>query len=131
MAQNGNAFAYADRLLRNDPNIAFQALALNGTALAHLGEALRSDANQILLQARPHVTAAWCCAEVTRNEGAEEYPQAYIVPAWVPLDSERHRELALRWLARRPLGVLDLPQTFRGYIHRSIRSHTHTDIRLS
>ena len=51
VAQNGNAFGYADRLLREDPNIAFQALALNGTALAHLGEALRSDANQILLQA--------------------------------------------------------------------------------
>eukprot|EP00913_Durusdinium_trenchii_P028023 g26274.t1 len=88
VAENGNAFCYAERVLRHDPNIAFQALALNGTALPHLGEALRSDANQVLLQ-------------VTRNEGVEEYTQPYIVPAWVPLDKERHREVVLRWLARR------------------------------
>ncbi|CAJ1331942.1 unnamed protein product [Effrenium voratum] len=88
VAQNGNALCHAARLLRNDPNIAFQALALNGTALAHLDESLRSDANQIMLQ-------------VTRNQGVEEYTQPYIVPPWGPLDSERHRETALRWLARR------------------------------
>eukprot|EP00438_Fugacium_kawagutii_P003859 Skav231334 [mRNA] locus=scaffold2490:33866:45010:- [translate_table: standard] len=70
--------------------ISKKALALNDNALAHaeLGDALRSDANQVLLQ-------------VTRNEGVEEYTQPYIIPAWGPLDTVRHREVVLRWLARR------------------------------
>lgn len=88
VAQNGKAFCWASKLLRNDPNVAFQALVLNGTAINHLGEALRSDANQVILQ-------------VTRNEGVEEYTAPYIVPSWGPLDTERHREVVLRWLARR------------------------------
>ncbi|CAE7239588.1 unnamed protein product [Symbiodinium natans] len=115
VAQNGNALCWASRLLRNDPNIAFQALALNGTAINHLGEALRSDANQVLLQ-------------VTRNEGVEEYTAPYIVPPWGPLDSERHREVVLRWLGRRwnvpnwkscALPARDFPQSLSPSVSQS------------